>query len=54
MSESGVMVLVIVLVTAATAIAVTVRISIRNRSTQVVQKGNVVGGDQAGGNINKR
>ncbi len=55
MSETAVITLVVVLVTAAAAI--TVRVVFKNRSQnnsrKTVQKGNTVGGDQAGGDIRK-
>jgi len=55
MSESAVITLVIVLTAAAAAVTVRVAISIRNRKNtyKVVQKNNVVHGDQAGRDINK-
>jgi len=33
---------------------IVVRIVVKNRSKRVTQKGNIVGGDQAGGDIHKR
>jgi NADH:ubiquinone oxidoreductase subunit 6 (subunit J) len=57
MSESAVLVLVLVLVGAAAAVTVTVRVMFKNKSQnnsrKTVQKGNVVGGDQAGGDVHK-
>ncbi len=56
MSETAVLILVATLVGAAAA-AVTVKVVLKNRSKtnsrKTVQKGNFVGGDQAGGDITK-
>jgi hypothetical protein len=57
MSEAAVITLVIVLVSAAAAIAITVKIVVKvrnNKSNNVNQTGNTVGGDQAGRDINKK
>jgi hypothetical protein len=57
MSEKAVIMLVIILVSAAaTTVAVRVILNVRNKnnSRKTVQKGNIVGGDQAGGDIHKR
>ncbi len=57
MSESAVLTLVVILIGAAAA-AVTVRVVLnlrkKDQSRRTIQKGNVVGGDQAGGDIHKR
>lgn len=55
MSEAAVLVLVAIIIAAAVAITVRVRLNIRskNSSRKTVQKDNVVGGDQAGGDIRK-
>lgn len=56
MSEAAVITLVIILVSAAAAITVRVVIKAKskNQSNKVAQKGNIVGGDQAGRDINKK